>query len=55
MALLINPSDRTGHSGHPLKGGCPVRPVSRPDLGPDISGQMSGLSGLSRLHPEPSP
>lgn len=38
-------SDRTGHSGHPLKGVCPVRPVSVPSYGPDIRGQISGLSG----------
>jgi hypothetical protein len=47
MVPLINPSDRSGHFGHPQKGVCPVCPVSRPDLGPDISGQKSGLSDLS--------
>jgi len=40
-------SDRTGHFGHPLKGVCPVRPVSVPSYGPDILGQISSLSGLS--------
>jgi hypothetical protein len=46
-SLKLNHSDRTGHLGHTLKGVCPVRPVSVPSYGPDICGQMSGLSGLS--------
>jgi hypothetical protein len=44
----LNSSDRTGHFGQPLKELCPVCPVSRTDLGPNILGQMSGLSGFSR-------
>jgi hypothetical protein len=45
-------SDRTGHSGHPLMGVCPVRPGSGRSYGPDICGQISGLSGLSGLAEE---
>jgi hypothetical protein len=55
MAPLINPSDRTGHFGHPLKGVCPVCPVSGANRGTYISGQMSGLSGLSGPFQESRP